>query len=96
MLSETVYRLSTRRLLHELFLDVSFVSLYEMPKRMLETELKKDSIPKVETSPEPASSERERMSFSSDVSSPTESLKTLDSLKLIFNENKFPIRKNTN
>lgn len=96
MLSETVYRLSTRRLLHELFLDVSFVGLYEIPKKLLETEVKNDSIPKVVSDAEATSSDKERKSFSSDVSSPTESLKTLDSLKLIFNENKFPIRKMTN
>ncbi|XP_018577043.1 rapamycin-insensitive companion of mTOR isoform X2 [Anoplophora glabripennis] len=96
MISETAYRLSTRRLLHELFFDVSFVGLYEMPQKMLESGVKRGSFQRAGTSVESASSERDRKSFSSDVSSPTESVKTLDSLKLIFNENKFPIRKNTN
>lgn len=96
MISETAYRLQTRRLLHELFFDVSFVGLYEMPKTLFESGVKRGSFQKEGTSTESASNERERKSFSSDISSPTESVKTLDSLKLIFNENKFPIRKNTN
>nr|CAI5827893.1 unnamed protein product [Callosobruchus analis] len=87
IMSEGVYRLPTRRVLHELFLDVCFDKLYDISTRILGVTMEADEEPP--TTPE---SDKQRKSISSDISSPTESLKTLDSLNLTFKENKFPIK----
>ncbi|CAH1957732.1 unnamed protein product [Acanthoscelides obtectus] len=87
IMSEGVYRLPTRRVLHELFLDVCFDELYDIPVRLLGTTMEIKEEP-----PATPESDRQRNSISSDISSPTESLKTLDSLNLTFKENKFPIK----
>lgn len=83
MFSECSYTLFTRRVLHELFLDVIFDKCFETPRKMLGLENK----PR----------ETGRKSTGDIAVSPME-FKTLDSLRLISTENKFPIRtrKNTN
>lgn len=84
MFSESSYSLVTRRILHELFLDTAYDRFFEAPRALLGVEKKQ---PK----------DFGRKSTGDIVVSPTE-FKTLDSLKLISAENKFPIRtrKNTN
>ncbi|CAG9817290.1 unnamed protein product [Phaedon cochleariae] len=91
MMSENIYRLPTRRVLHELFFDVSFVGLYEEAKKSLERDVREEET-SGEVEVEVGLSNLRENSFSSDISSPTESVKTLDSLRLTFSENKFPIR----
>lgn len=83
MFSECSYTLFTRRILHELFLDVVYDKCFETPRKMLGLENK----PR----------ETGRKSTGDIAVSPME-FKTLDSLRLISTENKFPIRtrKNTN
>ncbi|XP_019772703.2 rapamycin-insensitive companion of mTOR [Dendroctonus ponderosae] len=77
MFSESSYLLITRRILHELFLDVEYAKCFEAPRKLLGLK------------------EPERKSTGDIDLSPTE-FKTLDSLKLISSENKFPIRTRTN
>lgn len=85
MLSENAYRLNARRFVHELFLEIAFKNLYEQPKNILECDSKKD-VHKMEACRE---DEEEELG----ATSPTE-IKSLDTLKLIYKENKFPIRNN--
>ncbi|KAG5892424.1 Rapamycin-insensitive companion of mTOR [Gonioctena quinquepunctata] len=97
MVSENIYRLPTRRVIHELFLEVSFDRLFEPAKAILEKRKEEHGIsskPEDKAGSPPIGMERN--SVTSDISSPTESLKTLDSLKLTFYENKFPIRNKNN
>nr|XP_023027367.1 rapamycin-insensitive companion of mTOR [Leptinotarsa decemlineata] len=94
MISENTYRLPTRRVIHELFLEVSFDVLYEQPKKILEGK-RHECLSSLEDGVRSPGA-MDRKSTSSDVSSPTESLKTLDSLNLKFTENKFPIRNKNN
>ncbi|XP_030749931.1 rapamycin-insensitive companion of mTOR [Sitophilus oryzae] len=84
LFSETSYSLVTRRILHELFLEVNYEKLLDIPQKILGMDPKQRAT-------------GGRKSTGDIVVSPTE-FKTVDSLKLICSENKFPIRtrKNTN
>ncbi|XP_050502878.1 rapamycin-insensitive companion of mTOR [Diabrotica virgifera virgifera] len=86
--SENIYRSPTRRVLHELFLDVDFQRLYEPSQKVI----KSNNISgRNSLQIEEDTASVESKSLSSGATSPTD-VKTLDSLKLTFNENKFPIR----
>ncbi|XP_056646449.1 rapamycin-insensitive companion of mTOR [Diorhabda sublineata] len=89
IISENVYRAPTRRVLHELFLDINFQCLYETSQDVLSSDSKTDDRSQ---SPDEDTISVESKSISSGATSPSEPLKTLDSLGLTFNENKFPIR----
>ncbi|KAL1513243.1 hypothetical protein ABEB36_002676 [Hypothenemus hampei] len=78
LLSESNYTLSTRRVLHDFFFEVTFDKCFEMARKNLGPVAK-----------------CEKRDDNEPVSSPTE-FKTLDSLKLISVENKFPIRTRNN
>ncbi|CAG9772448.1 unnamed protein product [Ceutorhynchus assimilis] len=84
MFSECSYCLEARRILHELFLDVVYDKCFQDARKMLGLD-QNSNIPKQES----------RKSTGDIVLSPTE-FKTLDSLKLISAENKFPIRTRKN
>ncbi|KAJ3642860.1 hypothetical protein Zmor_025609 [Zophobas morio] len=82
LLSECTYRLSPRRMLHELFLDVKYDDLYAECADILknaqnEIDSGKSSGDSIDTS---------------EGAQPSSNIKQLDSLKLAYKENKFPIR----
>ncbi|XP_076265709.1 rapamycin-insensitive companion of Tor isoform X2 [Rhynchophorus ferrugineus] len=83
LFGESNYALMTRRMLHELFLDVSYDRLLDGPRKILGIDPKQKSSGRKSTG---------------DIVVNLMEFKTLDSLKLISAENKFPIRtrKNTN
>ncbi|XP_066151016.1 rapamycin-insensitive companion of mTOR [Euwallacea fornicatus] len=80
MFSESSYSLTNRRVLHDLFLDVAFDKCFEAPRKLLSLSVE---------------NEKTKRQSVHEITSPTE-FKTLDSLKLISVENKFPIRTRNN
>lgn len=133
MFSEYTYRLGPRRMIHELFFDLNFTSLYTEAKTILNQQrhnsLEKSSSlhtqSEIKTNCVHVANERRRAELSGDVENCLErfsprspplssvkeelasnenllvandktevvsAIKTLDSLKLSYKENKFPIR----
>lgn len=88
--AENIYRLGTRRILHELFLDVSFDCLRDQAEKILGDENNSRRRERLKSPSD--TSEHKSLSGGDLLPSPTDSVKTLDSLRLTFNENKFPIR----
>lgn len=76
MIAECTYRLSPRRYLHELFFEVKFDALYQETSKLLQGMLQIDS------GKSPGDSEGPQ----------TSNIKKLDTIKLAYKENKFPIR----
>ncbi|CAH0555004.1 unnamed protein product [Brassicogethes aeneus] len=100
MMSESSYRVSSRRILHELFLDLNLNSIYEECQIKLQNkgELKRNSLPQGDSINGNSSLlQNPPVTLaigSASVSSIIHTSPTLDSLKFIYKENKFPIREN--
>lgn len=96
IMSESTYRLGPRRMLHELFLEVNYNDIIMATVRQFKMAAEKDDVDSGKSSIDMIKDERanndDDVTDSTSSTSSTTNIKRLDSIRLAYKENKFPIR----